>query len=66
MYRSITQNKEIVSTHSLTRRLTLIRKLSIFEMHRRFNSQPHEEADVTIAHVYLLFNMFQLTASRGG
>ena len=35
---------QLISTHSLTRRLTMVRMI-IFHLGRHFNSQPHEEAD---------------------
>ena len=42
-----------ISTHSLTRRLTILRKLTLI-IHCHFNSQPHKEADVNFRqkHIY--------------
>ena len=38
-------NQEIISTHSLTRRLT-IRPPFLCSVWKHFNSQPHKEADL--------------------
>ena len=55
----------VISTHSLTRRLTEIIPQKIWNT-EDFNSQPHKEAD----HEKLLhlqqYRKFQLTASQGG
>ena len=55
----------IISTHSLTRRLTLL----CFAGSRTlmyFNSQPHKEADRDLTKTKEKFETFQLTASQGG
>ena len=56
---------EIISTHSLTRRLTALYPKKP-QVHRHFNSQPHEEADNHIHSILDKHCVFQLTASRGG
>ena len=54
-----------ISTHSLTKRLTLFVALwERTDLH--FNSQPHEEADVGGDVTAVSCNIFQLTASRRG
>ena len=55
----------VISTHSLTRRLTphTFRENVI---KNNFNSQPHEEADVELVEMLSRHYPFQLTASRGG
>ena len=54
-----------ISTHSLTKRLTLGSKaMLLFLFH--FNSQPHEEADDITADGVITEDEFQLTASRRG
>ena len=55
----------IISTHSLTRRLTLV-NMSLKKINLHFNSQPHEEADYLSGNQKTTLNLFQLTASRGG
>ena len=57
--------EKIISTHSLTRRLTLF-LTSIIIHQTYFNSQPHKEADVTVFVNDLPTESFQLTASQGG
>ena len=54
----------MISTHSLTRRLTgtVVEYLDGIN----FNSQPHKEADVGCVEESLLHSVFQLTASQGG
>ena len=55
----------LISTHSLTKRLTSdIWHTEFF--HRYFNSQPHEEADNPCQHRKNNIFVFQLTASRRG
>ena len=54
-----------ISTHSLTRRLTL-RRLTLLWFRIYFNSQPHKEADLTALPIPLIAPIFQLTASQGG
>ena len=54
----------IISTHSLTRRLTLFMDIIVYT-HWYFNSQPHKEADLKFKDVPFLA-IFQLTASQGG
>ena len=55
----------IISTHSLTRRLTPSTARCMNE-YKNFNSQPHEEADVPDLMFCTALDTFQLTASRGG
>ena len=55
----------IISTHSLTRRLTSLQVMSK-SFGRNFNSQPHKEADGKTFSVIPLDKSFQLTASQGG
>ena len=54
-----------ISTHSLTKRLTLFNSPFLILI-SHFNSQPHEEADLffLLSNFYQL--LFQLTASRRG
>ena len=54
-----------ISTHSLTRRLT-IQPVSKMAYQLYFNSQPHEEADDITFSDGTSKHLFQLTASRGG
>ena len=56
---------ETISTHSLTRGLTLI---SLFACYHNFNfnSQPHKEADELPGFTSEPVYVFQLTASQGG
>ena len=56
---------DIISTHSLTRRLTWQRRL-VIPLSVHFNSQPHEEADRMPIKIMQQLRKFQLTASRGG
>ena len=58
-------NQEIISTHSLTRRLT-IRPPFLCSVWKHFNSQPHKEADEVTFWIESLSCSFQLTASQGG
>ena len=57
--------KQDISTHSLTRRLTLSASASVI-FHQDFNSQPHKEADDDEQKILLKRSLFQLTASQGG
>ena len=60
-----TRASHYISTHSLTRRLTLL----CFAGSRTlmyFNSQPHKEADRDLTKTKEKFETFQLTASQGG
>ena len=54
-----------ISTHSLTKRLTLS-VAEIADLLLYFNSQPHEEADNIDSHPLCREKLFQLTASRRG
>ena len=54
-----------ISTHSLTRRLTILFPNPV-QMWYYFNSQPHEEADGFCFGGITAKIIFQLTASRGG
>ena len=54
-----------ISTHSLTRRLT-IRSSKNGKTLQHFNSQPHKEADDPKGDEKLIGMIFQLTASQGG
>ncbi len=54
-----------ISTHSLTRRLTIMTDEKAHCI-KHFNSQPHEEADGYWPYVMIFDKQFQLTASRGG
>ena len=54
-----------ISTHSLTRRLTVMPIVYVLSF-IYFNSQPHKEADSHSSHVYSERIIFQLTASQGG
>ena len=55
----------IISTHSLTKRLTLCSP-AVPQTYWNFNSQPHEEADALLSSWSLYWFRFQLTASRRG
>ena len=55
----------IISTHSLTRRLTKA-VISVTDETGNFNSQPHKEADSNNNVRTSRKNEFQLTASQGG
>ena len=57
--------QKVISTHSLTRRLTRVRK-SLTASLLYFNSQPHKEADNGMLTGFNGINTFQLTASQGG
>ena len=54
-----------ISTHSLTKRLTVLSMENVFYCNH-FNSQPHEEADVNVKLKMQDMLLFQLTASRRG
>ena len=58
-------NDLLISTHSLTRRLTPFLDFW-YCFNAYFNSQPHEEADSRVPSASILVLTFQLTASRGG
>ena len=55
----------IISTHSLTRRLT-VPLLQSYQRMIYFNSQPHKEADAIKRLQRFSPKPFQLTASQGG
>ena len=55
----------IISTHSLTRRLTFSSSY-VSNNSSYFNSQPHKEADDIFHSAALFCCIFQLTASQGG
>ena len=55
----------LISTHSLTRRLTTLRH-STTPTRTNFNSQPHKEADLDNLSSGVYYLTFQLTASQGG
>ena len=54
-----------ISTHSLTRRLTIVSENHAQSM-GHFNSQPHKEADMEGIGFEKTYKEFQLTASQGG
>ena len=47
----------IISTHSLTKRLTILNR-SILQYGENFNSQPHEEADGNFRQKYIYLKLF--------
>ena len=55
----------LISTHSLTRRLTLSKRYRNYQL-QYFNSQPHKEADSISFSFLPCIILFQLTASQGG
>ena len=55
-----------ISTHSLTKRLTVRRASNSSGSWKHFNSQPHEEADISYTGKATGKSAFQLTASRRG
>ena len=57
--------KITISTHSLTRRLT-VKAGTPYPSNDDFNSQPHKEADGFEPGTYSKKGLFQLTASQGG
>ena len=65
MFRIRCNFSKFISTHSLTRRLT-VALLRGKEDETYFNSQPHKEADSKEQVEQIANSIFQLTASQGG
>ena len=65
MQEFVWENPQKISTHSLTRRLTICNR-KMEELFEDFNSQPHKEADHVTNGKNILLRLFQLTASQGG
>ncbi len=59
------EQKRVISTHSLTRRLTVLQMGTTLQQ-ANFNSQPHKEADLHLPFFTPPLSSFQLTASQGG
>ena len=54
-----------ISTHILTKRMTSTVS-SKYATKEDFNSHPHEEDDMAILVIRIIFTIFQLTSSRRG